>query len=402
MPFYQDRITVSLGLPELEAIRVEETKQKENWVWVKKRELIGCCPLCGKVTDKIHSRWESKVRDLPLLGQKTFLIVERRRLRCGNGCRPFLEEIGCLEKYKRQTKRYRRHLEASCRHSSLSEVSRKEGVGYKQLDRLYYENAEEKVGAIEKQPLPQVLGIDEFSGKKRVRMHLAVTDLTAKPRLWDVMKTKGALEFMEFFSKWTKEARDEVQTVVHDMDQGLKSWTTVMFRKALHVADKFHVIRTLLKHLERVRKAGYRKSTSFENRKKIRSAYFLIRKRFEKMSQDQKQQLEELFLISGDLKEAYEIKEAFCCWYDQPKRRVQAETEFYALYDQIRRTPYLKRFSWVLDHWREEILNYFALPYSNGFTEGMNNKIKTLKRQAYGFRNFDRFRMRIMNECAWN
>lgn len=401
MPYYEDRIAVSLGLPELIVKRTEEN-EKEVRIWVKKRQEIACCPGCGKITDRIHSHWESGIRDLPLWGKKTILLIEKRRFRCPNGCRPFAEEFGCLERYKRQTKRLRKHLEEACRHSSLIEVSRKEGVGYKQLDRLYYEKAEARARDTELQELPKVLGVDEFSGKRRVRMHVAITDLSDKPRLWDVMKTKGALEFIEFFDRWAKEARDQVLAVVHDMDQGLRSWTTVMFRRAIHVADKFHVIRTLLKHLERVRKAAYRKCSSPQHQKKIRSAYFLIRRREKKMSERERQQLQDLFLISKPLQEAFEVKEAFCRWYDQPKRRSQAEQEFYPLYDRIRQIPHLKRFSWVLDHWREEILNYFALPYSNGFTEGMNNKIKTLKRQAYGFRNFNRFRMRILNECAWN
>lgn len=401
MPFYGDRIPIALGLPELQVEKVEEEGVTIR-ILARRREAIACCPGCGKVTDKIHGHRRTQARDLPLGGRKTILVVEKRRFRCGNGCKPFPEEFGCLERYKRQTKRYREHLEVACRHSSIVEASQKEEVGYKQLDRLYYEKAGARAKDTVRQELPQILGVDEFSGKRRVRMHVAITDLSGKPRLWDVMKTKGALEFIEFFGRWAKEAREEVLAVVHDMDQGLRSWTTVMFRRAIHVADKFHVIRTLLKHLEQVRKAAYRKSTSFQHRKKIRSAYFLIRRRYEKMSEHQKEQLQEIFEISKPLQEAYETKEAFCRWYNTPKRRWDAERELDALYDRIRQIPHLKRFSWVLDHWREEIVNYFALPYSNGFTEGMNNKIKTLKRQAYGFRNFDRFRIRILNECAWN
>lgn len=401
MPYYQDLITVSLGLPELEVKKVEES-ELEIRVWATGRQDVGCCPRCGKITDKIHSHRSAPIRDLPLYGKKTILILTKRRFRCPNGCRPFAEEFGCLERYKRQMRRFRGHLEAACRHSALIEVSRKEEVGYKQLDRLYYEKAGARARDTVGQDLPKVLGVDEFSGRRGVKMHVALTDLSGTPRLWDVMKTKGATEFIEFFSRWTKEARNQVLTVVHDMDQGFRSWTTLMFRRAIHVADKFHVIRTLLKHLERVRKGAYRKCSSPGHQKRIRSAYFLIRRRYGKMTEMQKNQLKELFEISKPLQEAYEAKEAFCRWYDTPKRRWDAERELDALYDRIRAIPHLKRFSWVLDHWREEIVNYFALPYSNGFTEGMNNKIKTLKRQAYGFRNFDRFRVRILNECAWN
>lgn len=118
------------------------------------------------------------------------------------------------------------------------------------------------------------------------------------------------------------------------------------------------------------------------------------------MSEKEKMQLEELFAISPSLKEAYEFKETFIAWYDRPKRRAQAESELYRLDQWLKRIPRLKKFGWALNKWWEKILNYFALTYSNGFTEGMNNKIKTLKRQGYGYKNFDRFRVRILNECA--
>lgn len=399
MPYYKDRITVSLGMPELDVLGMEET-ESEVMIQVKRVRDCEVCEGCGKITDRIHNHWWTRVRDLPMFGKKTFLVVMKRRFRCLNGCQPFAEGIPGFERYKRQTKRYRDHLEASCRNSSIAAASSKEEVSYKLLDRLYFERAGSKAKSVNQQALPEVMGVDEFSGKKRVKMHMGITDLSGKPKLWDVIKTKGCVEFIDFFKRYSKETRDKVRVIVHDMDLGINCWTKVMFGKAIHVIDKFHLVRTLLKHLERVRKAAYWRTQNPVHQKKIRSAYFLIRRRREKMSEKERAQLEELFTISKSLKEAYEFKEAFMEWYDRPKRRAEAESELCHLYQWLRRIPHLKRFSWALTKWWDEILNYFALTYSNGFTEGMNNKIKTLKRQAYGFRNFERFRVRILNECA--
>lgn len=401
MPLQSDRITANLGLPELEVLGIAEGGN-ELIVHVKRRQDMECCPGCGCITDKIHSAWRALVFDLPLFGKKLKLEVLKRRFRCGNGCKPFTEGFGCLERYKRQTKRYRAHLEGHCRHTSVASAARKTGIGYKQMEGLYYEKARARAADFEKQPLGKVMGFDEFSGKRGVRMHVGMTDLSDenKPRLWDVQEKKDCERFLEFFDKYSREERSQVEIVVHDMDQGFNSWTKIMFPRAIHVIDKFHLVRTMLKHLERVRKAAYRKSQSYWNKKFIRSCYWLIKKRFKDLNMDQKVKLEKLFEMAKPLKDAYLLKESFMTFYDTPKRRSEAELEFDILHGFIKETPHFKRFCWALKNWREEILNYFAVPYTNAFTEGMNNKIKTLKRQAYGFRNFERFRVRILNECA--
>ena len=110
MPLQNDRITANLGFPELEVLGVAEGNN-ELIVRVKRRQDMECCPGCGQITDKIHSSWLTQVFDLPIFGKKMRLEVLKRRFRCGNGCKPFTEGFGCLERYKRQTKRYRVHLE---------------------------------------------------------------------------------------------------------------------------------------------------------------------------------------------------------------------------------------------------------------------------------------------------
>jgi len=399
MPYYQDRITISLGIQELEVLQVEESAERID-VWAKRRQDCEICPLCGKISGKEHSRWMMTVRDMPISGKKAYLHVMKRRLRCVNDCNPFAEQFRCLEKYQRQTKRYRIHLEQACRHSSIQSASAKEKVSYHLMERLYYAQAGSKALGVEKQPLPRVMSIDEFSGRKRVRMHLGIADLSGTPRLWDVLETKECTAFIDHFSQYSEEERNEVAVIVHDMDRGLRSWTTVMFKKAFHIIDKFHLTRTLLKYQERVRKAAYRKAGKATSKKLIRSSYFLIKKRRKDLSDRQKQKLESLFEISKQLKVAYEFKEGFMAWYDKPKARSEAESELVVLYKQLRKITHMKRFGWTLDQWWDEILNYFVLNRTNGFLEGMNNKIKTLKRQGYGYRNFPRFRIRILNECA--
>lgn len=396
---WQDRITVGLGLPSLVVERVVEDV-KTVQVWAHARQDVACCLGCGRVTHRIHSQWWTRVRDMPMFGKATYLHIHKRRFRCSNGCRPFLEEIPGMAKYQRQTLRYQDHLAAACQSSAVSVAQRKEDVGYKTLDRIYYRRAGLRAADLKHQPLPCIMGVDEFSGKRRVRMHMAITSLGEKPRLWDVLPTKECTAFIKFFDQYSKEDRSQVQSIIHDMDLGINSWTTVMFPKAIHVIDPFHLVRCLLKHLESSRKAAYQKSTNHRTKEQIRKAYWLIRKQPQHLTPDQKIKLDEALSLSARLREAYEWKEAFMTWHRTKQCKSEAESSLYPLLDWLRRIPHLKRFGYTLMKWQEPILNHFTLPVSNGFTEGMNNKIKVTKRLGYGQRNFDRFRIRILNECA--
>jgi transposase len=401
MPIRKDKANVFIEIPELEVLKVEDN-DKQVLIFVKNKYDYAACPDCGQTTNKGHDQRTQRIRDREVFGKLVYLCLSKRRFRCLNGCGVFSEHYSFLEPYKRQTNRYRDWFENLCRHSSVKSASNKAKLNYGVVDRIYYDKAKPKAKDFEKQKLPKILGIDEFSGKRRVRMHVSITDLSKAGhfRLWDVLEQKSWDNLNRFFDGYTVQERNQVLAIVHDMDLGLNDWTRRIFPRAMHVIDKFHLVRTLLKHLESVRKASYQKSQSYHNKKLIRSSYWLIRRRHDKLGIDDKLKLAKLFEISKPLQEAYHLKEAFMRFYDRRQRRSEAAEEFEVLYHEIKSTPHFKRFCWALEKWREEILNYFSLTYTNGFTEGMNNKIKTLKRQAYGFRNFDRFRVRILNECS--
>lgn len=400
MPLHQDSITVSLGMPELEVVGAEEF-EKEIVIRVKRKADFEVCPCCGHVSNKLHGFWESRVRHFSMFGKKVFLVILKRRFRCANGCKPFLETFGCLEKYQRQTVGFQDHLKISCHGSSIKEAALKAEVGYKVADRTYYKQAAARAKTMEKPKLPLAMGFDEFSGKRRVRMHMAVTDLEHK-KLWNILEKKDCVEFISYFARYSVEERAQVRFVVHDLDRGIMSWTGCMFKSALHVADKFHVVRTMLKHMESVRKEAYqraRKSKNYVEQKIIKSSYYLIRRRQKDLKEGDLERLQLLFGVSAEVERGYKLKEWFMEWYDTKQRRSGAEKELQVIYDEIRRTRHFKRFCRTLDNWWNPILNYFVCNLTNAFTEGMNNKIKVTKRLGYGQRNFKRFRERLFMEC---
>lgn len=398
MPVQSNRITVTLGLQEVHVHAVQDEGRQVR-VTAVPRQTVACCPRCGHVSAAVHSRWWSTIRDLPVQGRPCYLRLQRRRFRCAHGCPPFREPIACVAKYQRQTVRYQQHLEAACRSTALTVASQREGIGYKTLERCYYTRAGRKVASLQHQPLPRWLGIDEFSGKRGQRLHVAITALET-PRLWDVLPTKAANPLFDFFTQYSRAERAQVEVVVHDMDRGLASWCRTLFPRALPVIDKWHVHRTVLKHLERVRKRAYQRCLRADGRRHVRSAYYLLRRRAARLPAPEQARLAAVLALDRELAQAHAWKEAFCTWYDTRQRRSAADTELARLEISLAQIPQFRRLAGTLAQWRDAILNYFAVRVTNGFTEGTNNKLKVTKRVGYGQRNWARFRIRLVNECA--
>jgi transposase len=162
------------------------------------------------------------------------------------------------------------------------------------------------------------------------------------------------------------------------------------------VADKFHLIRHVNGAVDKVRSDLQGGSRRGKKRKLFRSRYTLL-KGAERLKDWEEERLRTLFLGYPELKQAWELKEGFRAWYRETDRK-RAEKGLNKLEQQIRSSslPSFKQLLSMLTGWRTEILNYFEYRITNGFVEGKNNRIKTIKRMGYGYRNTDNFRLRIL------
>lgn len=128
----------------------------------------------------------------------------------------------------------------------------------------------------------------------------------------------------------------------------------------------------------------------------------LLIKRAEKLKDYEKERINSMMYISDELRVAYYLKESFYKVLDAPNRAAAKQLmSEWILSAQNSGIPEYLACSNTLVNWQKGILNSFDVPYSNGFTEGCNNKIKVLKRNAYGYRNFERFRKRILHMFSY-
>lgn len=201
----------------------------------------------------------------------------------------------------------------------------------------------------------------------------------------------------KYFKNIPREEREQVKYFVSDMWRTYSDTAAVWFKDATQIIDKYHWIRQAVWAFENIRKEEQKK-LSPELRKYFKRSKSLLIKRYDKLKEEQKQQVYVMLYYSANISRAYWYKEEFLKILSHKKPEVARN----ALAQWVKNAeccgilPFEKCAD-TIRNWYTGILNSFCTSITNGFTEGCNNKIKVLKRNAYGYKNFNRFRNRILH-----
>lgn len=216
-------------------------------------------------------------------------------------------------------------------------------------------------------------------------------------KILDILPCRYKHELCTYFRKYSYEERCKVKFFISDLWETYKDISMTYFPKAKIVADRFHYFRYINNALNDVRKEVQKNLPKSERKYFFRSRKLFLSKK-ENLSEEQIERLEYILInYSEDLRIIYSEKETLLNIIHSDN----TENAIYQLNDWIKRNstidiPKLNEVAKTYLHWSYEIKNSLEVPYSNGVIEGFNNKIKTLKRIAFGFKNFKRFRTRIL------
>ena len=369
-------------------IKKIENEEKKTTIYIEMYRHERVCPLCGRKTKRVHDyRWQ-KVKDLPAFGKDVELRIHKRRYVCECGKR-FYEPCPFLGKYQRRTTRTTMTmLEKLSDVRAYSKVAEEFGVSIPTVIRLF-NNVSYSRPAV----LPKAVGIDEFKGNTGGEKYNCILTDVGKRQVLDIMKSRKQADLCEYFKKID---RSGVKYFVSDMYVSYAEIAKTYFPKATYVIDKYHWIRQAIWAFEAVRKEVQKKFAKgyriyFKHSRK------LLLKREEKLTQDELDRVHVMLSTSADLSSAYFLKELLYKLLEETdpdtQKRKLAEWIDAALDSEIKS---FKRCADTYKKWFSPIVNSFYCPYTNAFTEGFNNKIKVLKRNAFGLRNFRRFRNRIL------
>ena len=387
-----DCISVHLGIPELRILWQAESGDRFEVRVMYRREAV-TCPRCGKVTAKEHDRREQRKQDRRLRDKPVHLMLLKRRFRCCCCGKVFTEPDEVFGLRRRSSRRFREHLGREALHQTVRRTARKERVGEGLVRRCVAEGVGRLLRAREGKEAPELMGLDEYSVSGRRLYHTAICNLVDR-EVMEVVEGQGQQRVKEYLDKLVQPER--VKAVAMDMHEPFRQAVRMCLPGAKVVADKFHLIRHINGAVDKVRSDIQGGNSRGKRRDLFQSRYTLL-KGAERLRDWERNRLSSLFLRYPELKKAWELKEGFRQWYGQTDR-IRAEAALTLLEEEIQSSclPAFKGLLPMLTNWREEILNYFDYRITNGFVEGKNNRIKTIKRMGYGYRNTNNFRLRIL------
>ena len=245
--------------------------------------------------------------------------------------------------------------------------------------------------------LPEVLSIDEFKGNAGGEKYQTILTDARDRKIIDILPNRKKADMIRYFRRFKN--RKEVKYVVIDMNPHFREVAEICFPQATIVIDRYHVTRQAIWALERVRKEE-QKHLSSDWRRFCKHSKALLNKPPDKLKEDEREKLRIILGLSTRLEQAYFLKNDFLFLMHSQNSQVAKEL----LADWIYRAesshlPEFQDCTRAIHNWGQLILNSFIVPFTNGYTEGCNNKTKVLKRVCYGLRNFHRFRNRILH-CA--
>jgi transposase len=348
-------------------------------------------------TRKVHGYRSRMVRDLPLLGRPVWLEVERRRLKCRR-CGVFTERLTWLEDRARTTRRLQVFVADLCRKMTIKDVAQALDLDWDLVKEIDKRSLGAQVSGI---PLEEVklLAIDEFALHKGHRYATVVIDVEQGHVLW-VGPGRKREDIRPFFTMLGPERCSRIEAVAMDCTATYGLELALHCPQARIVYDLFHIVARYGREvIDRVR-VDQANALRHDRRarKVIKGArWILLRNRENLSTQEDRVRLDELLRINRALAKVYILKDDLKQLW---RFRDRAEAEAFWKGWQARairsRIPALVRFARNLRFWKEGILDHCLYPIHTSMIEGVNNKIKVIKRMAYGFRDQTYFFLKIL------
>ena len=384
-----DCIAKLLDVEHLEVTNVEHS-EKEILLEVQMQRRFSECPRCQTLTDQIHDYRVQRVKDCPMLGKWVVWLYRKRRYRCPCCGKRFYETNYLLPKRHRLTSR----LAAQCIVMLGIKQSRKDialqlNVSPSTVGRWLHLRHYTKPTL-----LPEVLSIDEFKGDTEYGKFQCILTSPQDKQIFDILPTRYSAQIYAYLQGFSN--RNQARYFIMDMNREYLRIAKMLLPRATVVIDRFHVVRYCTWALENVRKR-VQKALSKEERIYFKRSRKLLLSAMNKLSVQNKAAVERMLLVSRDLREAYLLKELFYRFMAstdsaQARKRLQR----FSLHARLAEIPEFAPCLTMLKNWQKYILNAFDCSHSNGFTEGINNTIKVIKRIGYGYRSFHNFRARIL------
>lgn len=389
----------TMNIPGLKDVIITKMEQVEDRValHVELEVQLHRCPRCQEKTRRVHDYRIQKIKHLKWFERLTYLFYKKRRYVCGACGKKFAEQNPFIERYQRFSKEWNQAVQVrSVKAKTFKEVAGQYGASASTIVRRFDRVALQEVAETAK--LPHVIAIDEYKGDTREGKYQLIIANGETREPIDILPNRKKATIKQYLQQHGA----AVKIVVMDMSPSFKAAVRQALGKPVIIADRFHFCRYIYWALDGVRRRVQKNWNDYDRKKGKRMRYVFY-KNSAKLTEEDRWYLKRYLEMDDELKRAYELKEAYCLWFQASKKRNPEELletrtgllEFYQLVT-ASGIPEFQKAIGTFRNWQTEISNSFAFLYSNGFLEGINNLTKVIKRNAFGFQNFERARAKIL------
>jgi len=379
--------------------RVERRRGSVPEVWIHlllRSDVVPICDGCGAAAGAVHETAERVVRDLPILDARTFLVVPRRRLACPC-CGPKLERLSWLDRHQRVTRRLAESVARLCAVLPIKQVAAFFGLGWDQVKAIDKRHLQAELGEIDLAGV-SVIAMDEFAIQKGHRYATVIVDPAVKRVLW-VGRGRGGADIRPFFELLGEAGCRRLEAVAMDMNGAYEAEVRARCPNAEIVFDLFHVIAKYGREvIDRVRvDEANRLRHDKAARKVVKGARWLLLKNRDTLDAEaDRVRLDELLAANHALMTVYVLKDDLKdLWRQTSVSQARKAWESWAARARESAIPALVTFAEKLRPYLPGILAHARWPLNTSLIEGINNRIKVIKRMAYGFRDDEYFFLKI-------
>lgn len=354
-----------------------------------------CCPDCGGKRVMRQGVVPRTFKGLPIGGKQVDIVLPVQRVRC-HDCGVLRQvKVGFADERRRHTRGFARYALELSRHMTLSAAAQHLGVSWDVIKDIQKQYLRTHFARPRLRELKQI-AIDEISIGKHHHYLTVVLDLESGAVVF-VGEGKGA-DALELFWKRLRAAKACVEAVATDMSPAYLMAVHDHLPGATHVLDRFHVVKLFNDKLAELRRQVWTSTEKVEDKRILKGTRWLLVKNADNLDEtrNEHQRLEDALRINKPLATAYYMKEDLGqLWEQINKRHAGRFLDDWLARAEVSGVRMLVRFARTLRLHRTSLLAWYDCPISTSPLEGVNNKIKTMQRQAYGYRDQEFFRLKI-------
>ena len=354
------------------------------------------CPECGSAAVHAQGNKDRFLQTIPIGLKPTFLLLKVARVICFRCEHTRQVKVPFADPRRTYTHAFERYALELSKATTIQDAARHLHVSWDIVKDIQKRNLQRRFGKPKLKNLKEI-AIDEVAVGKGHQYFTLVLDLSSGAVVY-VGDGKGVAALTAFWPR-LRAARAKIRAVATDMGKPYIRAVRDHLPHAVHVFDHFHVIKLFNDKLSALRRELYRQAQSDYERKVLKGTRWLLLKNPENLN-DERNEFDRLMAalrLNQPLATAYYLKEDLRqIWQQSNKHTARRVLKDWLARARASGIRILKQFADTLEEHQEGVLAYYNYPISTGPLEGTNNKIQTMKRQAYGFRDHKFFKLKIL------